>query len=302
MSERKIIEEIYIIKKDIEKLEEKLSSHYHSDVGIWFDPEEYKGVKEQITELRGQIQNNSNVDLNHYNMLKNTIKSMVETNTTTHDKAIELENLLNAEIKDNNAAFDSMDKTIDKLKKALNEVAQSRIGWEEKIEAILRENYKFRIKWCEKALELDVNTGMLMEDQVTHLKAQIAFYKELLEKLESPKKTEKKEKMTDDEIMRFNEEFMAKINKRKVQPLEDSGGEDIDYEKWREEMKEKYPEPNCDNCWKKGNYDLFMCPTKEKCIPERDYAPKGPEPIEKTLELKDFDEAEGALKRGTKNV
>lgn len=36
-------------------------------------------------------------------------------------------------------------------------------------------------------------------------------------------------------------------------------------------------EPNCDNCWKKGNYDVFMCPTKEKCIPARDYSPKGPE-------------------------
>jgi len=31
--------------------------------------------------------------------------------------------------------------------------------------------------------------------------------------------------MTDDEIMRFNEEFMAKISKREVQPLEDSGSE-----------------------------------------------------------------------------
>ena len=39
----------------------------------------------------------------------------------------------------------------------------------------------------------------------------------------------------------------------------------------------KLPEPNCDNCWKKGNYDLFMCPTKEKCIPARDYSPKGSE-------------------------
>ena len=34
-------------------------------------------------------------------------------------------------------------------------------------------------------------------------------------------------------------------------------------------------EPNCDNCWKKGNYEVFMCPTKEKCIPARDYYPKG---------------------------
>ena len=41
------------------------------------------------------------------------------------------------------------------------------------------------------------------------------------------------------------------------------------------------PESNvvghCNNCWKKDNYDVFMCPTKEKCIPARDYSPKGPE-------------------------
>jgi len=37
-----------------------------------------------------------------------------------------------------------------------------------------------------------------------------------------------KEKMTDDEIMRFNEELMAKINKREVQPLEDSEGEKVE--------------------------------------------------------------------------
>jgi len=34
--------------------------------------------------------------------------------------------------------------------------------------------------------------------------------------------------MTDDEIMRFNEEFMAKISKREVQPLEDSGSEKVE--------------------------------------------------------------------------
>jgi len=48
---------------------------------------------------------------------------------------------------------------------------------------------------------------------------------ELLKEIYLKEKTEKKEKMTDDEIMRFNEEVMAKVNKRKVQPLEASGGE-----------------------------------------------------------------------------
>ena len=32
--------------------------------------------------------------------------------------------------------------------------------------------------------------------------------------------TKKKEKMTDNEIMLFNELLMSKINKRKIQPLE----------------------------------------------------------------------------------
>jgi len=104
--------------------------------------------------------------------------------------------------------------------------------WSVLIEAILRE-LTYKIKYHHEREDRN--------EQIASGCEPINEYEELLEKLESPKQTEKKEKMTDDEIMRFNEEFMAKINKRKVQPLEDSGGEDIDYEKWREEMKEKYP-------------------------------------------------------------
>lgn len=37
----------------------------------------------------------------------------------------------------------------------------------------------------------------------------------------------KKEKMTDNEIMLFNEEIMAKVNKRKIQPLEKEKENDL---------------------------------------------------------------------------
>jgi len=40
---------------------------------------------------------------------------------------------------------------------------------------------------------------------------------------------------------------------------------------------EKTPEQYCDNCTKQGNYDTFQCPGT-KCIPERDFVPKPPEP------------------------
>ena len=33
-------------------------------------------------------------------------------------------------------------------------------------------------------------------------------------------------------------------------------------------------EPLCDDCVCKGNYEIFMCPTKEKCIIKRDWRPK----------------------------
>lgn len=48
-------------------------------------------------------------------------------------------------------------------------------------------------------------------------------YLKNLFKDEFKKWEEKKEKMTDDEIMRFNEELMAKVHKREVQPLEEDG-------------------------------------------------------------------------------
>jgi len=44
----------------------------------------------------------------------------------------------------------------------------------------------------------------------------------------------------------------------------------------KQELNKKH-KLKCNNCWKQGNYDLFKCPTKEKCILERDYSPKGPE-------------------------
>ena len=52
------------------------------------------------------------------------------------------------------------------------------------IEEVLREQYKFRIKWSEKAIFVD-GAERLSLDQVIHLKDQIRFYGVLLEKLDS---------------------------------------------------------------------------------------------------------------------
>ena len=50
------------------------------------------------------------------------------------------------------------------------------------------------------------------------------------EKLDSPKEQTVKPKMTDDEVMRFNEELMGKIHKRKVQPLDKMEKKEIEKE------------------------------------------------------------------------
>lgn len=41
--------------KRLEELEQKLSNHYHGDIGIWFNPEDYKGVKDRIENNEGRI-------------------------------------------------------------------------------------------------------------------------------------------------------------------------------------------------------------------------------------------------------
>ena len=40
------------MQNEIAELREKLGNHYHGDVGIWFDPDDYKGVKEQLNKLQ----------------------------------------------------------------------------------------------------------------------------------------------------------------------------------------------------------------------------------------------------------
>ena len=88
----------------------------------------------------------------------------------------------------------------------------------------------------------------------------------------------KKEKMTDDEIMRFNEEIMAKINKRKVQPL----GEKTEPEKVKD------PALNCFDCSEQIKHETEIKELIEEIQDDLDslnpYIPYSYEPLNKIKE------------------
>ena len=92
-------------------------------------------------------------------------------------------------------------KEIAELKESIENVANGSGNFEDmlltktnKNKEVLREQYKFRIKWCKEALNLDKKEERLTAMQIMHLDKQINFYDELLEKLDSQGKTEKKER------------------------------------------------------------------------------------------------------------
>ena len=187
---------------------------------------------------------------------------------------------------------------LNKLKELLNEVAQAQIGEIEQIKEVLwelinntllikrkspSESYDFLVGLLAK---LDVRSAAHTEEVKFDVKG--GYYKN--GKIHSFKGIREDNSFNKIKIVGGIEDRQPGGTGKKA-----SGGDynqdckrcDYDFDedcsegcckiKAEKKIDEKQPEPNCDNCWKKGNYDLFMCPTKEKCIPARDYSPKGPE-------------------------
>ncbi len=91
--------------------------------------------------------------------------------------------------------------------------------------AELKEEQQAFIEVCQmpcKDCKLNIIKEVLRKLFKRHEKSNplTSFYTELLEMLDASSASHTvKPKMTDDEIMRFNEEIMAKANKREIQPL-----------------------------------------------------------------------------------
>ena len=171
-----------------------------------------------------------------------------------------LENLNNfGYCKTHNAYFDKnigycIFCKIETLEKNLDADIESRENWEDawikvsnsylkwndnltKLEEVLQNQLKFRIKWSEKAIFVD-GAERLSLDQVAHLEDQIKFYGELLEKFDSPKIP-----ISDDLMKRITSHKSVPMDKSKYKTEYESDF-DKDCKRWfkKTEKKENLPE------------------------------------------------------------
>ncbi len=229
----------------------------------------------EIAELRNLIQGNAISDLNHYEELKNKLD--VWRN--------EANNTLN-ELKEHLEQHDSINGLQNTIIYPIKEVLRELIkGLKDGRKSLYFYNGLLEKLDGKKNLSKTFNPTIPDPLNCSHRSTVI---KDGIEKCifcgDTIKDSDGSEKK--DVSMREVAEFCDK----EVDKIEASGGENS--REYCSSMEggesihiaspndSKPPEPKCkcDSCWKKGNYEVFMCPTIEKCITTRDYSPKGPKP------------------------
>lgn len=119
-----------------------------------------------------------------------------ETLEKQKEQIAELKELHKHQSENDQIIFQDVYKQINELKEEVGLHDRLLTHYKEHIgnlEEVLRDEFNFRVKWCAKAINMDSLEGILRPEQITHLEEQVGFYLKLLEKLDAPKETEKKE-------------------------------------------------------------------------------------------------------------